>query len=244
MRCLLCLMVVAVFVGCDMADYQRRMDANRERVKIFDEENKVLGKPLGQPPPLKYDDKEQPAWPFDVSLRLPKGISGTVDEEKGKGELTYNSFRAFRYPGDSEGYAVMVAAGFVGAASDKKDEKSKRSPHLSPGEFRVTLLHALHDFYRREYVANMRFPDPEKTTVTRAIPVPSPGAEKPATLTFDVYRWEGDPIKDKEKAAFTLFHHVAGDKQVAVVFQTPASVKDDPAELRKMELSVRSLKLR
>jgi len=229
-----------------MAEYQRRMDVNRARVKLFDEENKILGQMLTNPK-ITENDKEVDAWPFKVVLRLPKGISGSIAGEKEHGIWTYKSFRIFLYPADVNDYAVFVSAGLVGKMKKEKATGEESGwPCWSEAVFRSQVVATLLEYFRNVRLGNMKFPDADfNTKVRKNIDVPVPGAAKPATLAFDRYVWEGTPGRtDKTALAFVLYQHVAGDKQIAVVFQLPAAKKDDADETRKMETSLRTLVLR
>ena len=61
--------------GCGLSDYESRMDAQRARVQKFDDANNRLGDPIAMPMIQVKGGAAQPAWPFDIFLRLPKGYN-------------------------------------------------------------------------------------------------------------------------------------------------------------------------
>src|SRR5262245_4545061 len=73
--CLLFLLLA----GCGLSDYESRIDQERIRVKIFDEENKVLGDLIDRPyDVVKIAEGKEiltQIWPFDVFLRVPKDVN-------------------------------------------------------------------------------------------------------------------------------------------------------------------------
>lgn len=229
-----------MLLGCDAAEYQKRMDIQRARMKIFDEESKWLGKPLEQAV-VKVKTEEFPGWPFEVFLRLPKGISASVAGEKEFGILQYQGFLVFRYPGESESYSVMVAA--AKKAGEEKKEKGKEEgwPRYDAASFRDNTRYAVDVHFRTAFLVNMKYPEPF-TPTRKPIEVPSVGTEKRESLAYDFYTWDGIPsVKDKEPVTFYFYHLQAADRHVGVIFQIPASKKDDSTEMRKMELSMRTL---
>jgi hypothetical protein len=77
---------IALFIaGCGVSHYQAKMLEEQERIRRFDEENKLLDAPL-QLPSKKKDDKG-PARPV-VFIRPPKGISSTAEAHE-KSSILY-----------------------------------------------------------------------------------------------------------------------------------------------------------
>src|SRR5437899_2116987 len=127
-RAVLCvLLLVSLLGGCGLADYEKRMDQQRERLRIIDEENKYLGDMLE--PPVADKDGARPI-PFDIFLRLPRGISKIIADKDGAYSLQDQII--YRYPGP-EGYNFYLAAGLAGTRDQKKELKKGEWP---PEEFR------------------------------------------------------------------------------------------------------------
>ena len=65
----------ALACGCGLSDYEKRMDEQRERMNLFDEENATLGDLIDMPSGKDPRGAEIKV-PFEIYLRLPKGIGG------------------------------------------------------------------------------------------------------------------------------------------------------------------------
>jgi hypothetical protein len=133
--------------GCGLSDYQSRMDAQRARVKKFDDANELLGDPIDIPtmPGKGLRAESQPAWPFDFYLRIPKGY---VREK----EPYYTNFPFYRYAGTEPGYSVFVAA----AVLIDKDAK-ERYGEYSVARFRELVRLGIDHFYFKNYKSDPRF---------------------------------------------------------------------------------------
>lgn len=240
---LLVLAASVALAGCDMADYQKRMEQHRNRLKTFDEDNKVLGQLLVTPQ-VKYQEKDEEktadAWPFDMFLRLPKGISSTHADMKEYGILDLNH-TVFRYPGDLEGYNLIVSAAQVKPEKKddeevKKDEKKEEPPGILPDKFRQHVINAAAAFYQKthELDAEMKGPNPANLTASK------PRGDKGESLAFNVYTFEGRGTTKEKNAAFFLYIYQSGGEQAAFLFQIPAD-KNDTTEREKITRSLRTL---
>jgi hypothetical protein len=100
--------------GCALREYESRMDDQRRRLDIFDEENRYIGSNWIDMPMVDSEKKKGakvPAWPFDVLLRLPKEVftapAPTVYQSPAQ------DLRLFRYGSTAAGYNFFVAAGLI-----------------------------------------------------------------------------------------------------------------------------------
>jgi hypothetical protein len=232
---LLAILLIGV-TGCGLADYQSRMDAQRERVKEFDDANRALDDPIEIPmlpvekpkEPLKDGindpgkDEANPAWLFDFYLRLPKGFGKTP-----KDKIPYFSpFPCFRYSGNEPGYDILIVANLV--AENAKEQKFGMSTREN---FRLWVRMAVKDFYAKTNVAKLELKLPDKER-HQAIDVKtlSPNSDVTTRILYQVsvYSDPGNP-KVKEPTQFRVYIHDepanAKDgtpgKQIAIVVHRP-----------------------
>jgi hypothetical protein len=223
-RALAGLMVFGV-LGCSLGDYTERIDLQQKRLKAFDDENRLLAsQPVGTP------GQDQPAWPFEVYLRLPKGFSSSIAAVY-KSETT-GQVPLFRYEG-GEHLQAFVALGRIDESTakeskdadkpgDKKEkgkdgkgkDKKERAwePEWTVEAFRTGVLNALLVVYHREkYQSTIRFPELRKVTKE---PINDRGEPLPA-ISF-----EGERLKT-ETSLFAIYFHERGTRQAAVIIQYP-----------------------
>jgi hypothetical protein len=227
------LMILLFVLGCDMADYQRRMDESRARLRIFDEDNRHLGKALDVPKfTVKVIDKEESidAWPVDMFLRLPRGVSSTGEPFGAKESAL------FKYAGDPVVYVAV--AGMHGEKEKSKEKRDDGPRRPTPEEFRERIKATFQDFMRGDAGGSFNWKCEETSAKTVTVPAVSAGAER--KLTFDTFQCEAKPAaKEKEALNFSFFHYQAGDHQVLFVFQYAEGKKDQ----KTIELCLRSLGL-
>jgi hypothetical protein len=221
----LVLFTVCLAGGCGLADYEKRMDAQRARLRVVDEENRYLGEMLELPPP---DMDGVAAVPFDFFVRLPRGISPTVADKNGS--YVIGDQVVYRYPGSAEGTNVFLAAA-VAAAPDH--EKKLKKGEVTPEEFREKFQRAL-----GAIVKETLRPSEKSERVTR--PATTYTAEKLPSLDFDYFALEDDPaLKDATHVA--VYVHQRGARLLALAFQVPQAVKTEQAAQQGIDLCLRSL---
>lgn len=231
--------------GCGMGDYLRHMDAERARVRVFDEENRALDEaaemPQGLPPRDPKDRKEkepaapQPLWPFDVYLRLPAGVA---PKAAGRYVATESPpVPLARYPG-KDITNVFIAAGFVG---EKAKDGTLRPGAWAPDDFRRLARGALREYYKKEYKAAPALFG-EEAPAKDSRPRPSWRHEELPPLELE--RSVGTDAENKaakEPSQFEMYYHRAGDRQVVVIYQYPEALKGDQRLKQAIDLSLRTL---
>jgi len=230
------LMVCVGIAGCGLSDYESRMDAERLRIKLYDEENRLLGE-LAEPPPAqppaKEGEPERPVWPFDVCLRLPQGVSGQI---AGVSHGTQSPpVLLFRYAGQG-GFNVFVAAAW---SAPKNKENIYRPGEWPVDDFRREVRAAVGDYYKKFGFA--RIFKQANPTRDRRVPENWRG-EEPTPLDFD--RFTGDDNENKQvkdHSKFELYFYNQGNKQVAIAFQIPEAQANDKQVTDAIDLCLKSL---
>jgi hypothetical protein len=240
------LVCLVALTGCGIADYEKQMDRERARIKFFDKENKHLGDVLEMPTRKvkeKVDDRieerDAPAWPFEIFLRLPKEIQKTVAEKTGVHQAPPLVFG--RYPGADETVNVIVTAALVGVRDDKVKPKPDDWP--PPEEFRDQVRLGLGAMVKKSLHAR-------KFEKVKLVPQNYLG-EKQAAIDFDRLSYElpldpKDVKKDQEgkeipdAVLLDIYLHYKSGRQVAIGFQQLKS-KADAAWKEAVERSLKSL---
>jgi hypothetical protein len=242
--------VVLAAPGCAMREYEARMDDQRRRLEIFDEENRFIGSGwIGMPMievPAKEGSKDSlkvPAWPFEVFLRPPKEVftaaAATVYQSPAQ------DLRLFRYPATTPGYNFFIAAGLV-ADKEKTKDGRYRVGEYTIEDFRDRVRGACLDYYRKEYKFNppgdFLVIDPAKLQKIPMQPITDRGAPLPS---FD---YEALAFKDtfnhaKEPAIIQvyLYQHPRENKQVAIIVQFPATWMSDDSFKQAINWSLKTL---
>lgn len=211
--------------GCGLDAYQKRMDEERERLKVYEEEARYLGPPLTMP--TNPDDKEPPLKTLIVFLRAPRNIGTAPAEADGKFESGRTAL--YRYPGTSEGYNLFLA-GDTG--------------ELKLAEFREQVLKALGEFSERVRKRPLALPKEEEARWTTVV------AQPPETRTdhFPPVRYGALTLpKEAEEGPdashYAVYHHQSGGNNVAIIYQVPPASAKDLAVTRGIDLSLQSLAL-
>ena len=212
-----------VAAGCGLSDYEQRMDAQRARMKLFDEEGRQLDDAI-EIPLRKDGDKEVSVWPFDVFLRLPKGYAAAPKE------YIANKLVMCRYPG-KEGHSILVAAGLL--ADRNKDNKYKPGEWLAE-EFRLNVNGAVQQlfFFRAPPIKA------EKLTLQ---PVSWQADKLPAIIVERETFSDQINEKIKEHSMFRIYHHHQDKHQVAVIYQFPKTQENDAVLATSIDWSIKSL---
>ena len=235
-------------LGCSLGDYEQRIDQQRKRIEIYDEENRVLFSDAVRAP----GEAQQPyTWPFDVYLRLPTkygaSIAGFYKSD------TTPTVPLFRYNG-GEGYQIFVAAGWIELAKEEKDKEKEKDargkdkkaketkkevknwePEWTVDAFRAGVLNALLVVYHfQEYKSTIGGVDKTGFGRMTKVPLSDRGESLPA-IAFEAVTVKTDT------SLFAINFHENGTRQVAVIFQYPHS-REGAAEINQaIDWSLKSL---
>lgn len=224
--------------GCGLADYEKRIDEQKEYLQRFDEENELLGQPLEMPTRTVKDDKglrlETPL-PLEFFLRPPKGIANKFKAEDPP--FVYEGLPVVRYEGP-KGYNVLATTAPVTPEKGKAVAKGS----LRVKEFQQRTRGALADYFQKQSGRVMPWlsPDFEKTKPdTRVFPNPR---GKSTQITFDTQTL-AEHVDKKAGALFYLYFTSTPFQQGAIIFQVPAEVSDNAVLKRAIQLSVNTYAL-
>ncbi len=219
------LLATCFLSGCGLGDYESHIDKQRARLRMVDEENKYLGQMLENPPP-QADDDPRPL-PFDIFMRLPRGISATVADKEGSFPIN-KDLLIYRYPG-ARGYNVFLAAMMIARDQPNEPSVSDAAPQAFQESFRSAVTTIL----------GKNWPRPEKLEHLVRPPI-NYSADKPVNLTFEYFKLEDDgAVKDAADVGF--YFHQKGSRLIGLAFQTPLAQKNDSAVQQGIDLCVRSL---
>jgi len=237
-RSLLLTLFCLIAAGCGLGDYESRMDAERARVKLYDEENRLLGELVEQPSEKVRDreaggDVDRPVWPFVVCLRLPQGIAG-MDSGRFQGVPTVP---VFRYPG-KDGYNVFVAAGML---VERNKENVYRPGEWPAEDFRQGVRAGVREYYKKIYdfiplklLKDQAVKDIKARTSWRSEDLPP--------LEFERYDGNDNDNKNlKDNSNFDLYIHRQGNRQVAIAVQVPQSLAKEKQTTDAIDLCLKSL---
>ncbi len=225
-------LLILLFCGCGLSDYEKRMDEQRERLARLDEEERLLGERIDLP-------KGKDAYgndiklPFRFTLRLPKEVSRTF---RGKEAIYYgDKLPLYRFFGKGDLNVFIAVAGIP----DKNAViKEKDRDEATPEEFAVKVRSGLQDFIRREYSLNDNLPD---FTQTKKDPRETVRDNRPFTLKLDSLSF--DTQRPQSLNRFFVFFHQTGYRQAAVIYQVPQGLVPDQTFQRAIDYSIKSLNL-
>ena len=220
---------LVLLCGCGLADYEKRMDEQRERLRLLDEEATLLGDMIELPSGKDTYGKEVQV-PFEIFLRFPKGINGAY--VPGPKAIYYFAKQPlYRYSGKGD-FNVFVAWAKLAEKGAKAEEDE-----VFAEDFRTRLRGGLHDFITREYQVNAPIPEFAKLkkdprTVVRE------GRKR--LLDFESIQFKDPRLQNPSE--FYVYVIVWNDRQAAVVYQAPVQGADQQF-LRVMDISLRSLEI-
>ena len=226
------LLLTAGALGCGLGDYEERIDRQHTRIKLFDEEVKALGDAIALPG-KKENNKDVPAWPFDVFLRLPRGTNSAP-----AGPYTGLGARlpVYLYGKSSTGLNTLVAAGFV---AQKNKEGAYKVNEWTPEDFRRELLLGLKDFYSKQYGFFLDIRPSLTFRPERRTPH-GPDGEPNSPIPFEAAEITDDTIKEvKGNSVFLIYHYLAGNRQVGIIYQVPKVQRGE--EMKRVDFSLKSL---
>jgi hypothetical protein len=228
----LCIAGLLYVLGCGLSDYERRMDEQREKMRAFDEEVLVLGDLIEMPYQLDAKNRKVPLIPFDMFLRMPKGVSGKFG---GPGATyTYANQPLFRYSSNQTDFNVFVAGAKV---LDKKSKTPPKDDQVSPDDFRFRVRGGLQDFFSRQHGVGLQIPDDTKLKKERRSAFRK-GAMR--TLEFESMEIEDPRVQNPSK--LYIFFHSWVDRQAAVIYQVPKA-KADATFTKTMDISLKTLEV-
>jgi hypothetical protein len=207
------------------------MDAERARVKLYDEESILLGEPIEQPMDKGKDgEPDKAVWPFEVCLRVPANVNAKIAGRYGV------NVPLFRYVGE-KGISVYVAAGMI---VEKNKENIYKPGEYTNDDFRQGVRFGLKKAYEKlnDFTSRLLQEQPVKDTRQ---PQSWRGETLPA-LEFDKYEGsDKDNKRIKENSAFELYIHREGNRQVAIVYQVPEDRAKDKQVIDAIDYSLKSL---
>lgn len=224
---------LAVLSGCGLADYEKRMDEQRERLQAMDKENEVLGDVI-QMPSGKDPYGEAIKVPFDIFLRPPQGIAVKIQGPKA---IYYGGkLPLYRYTNASKTDVNMfvAAAKIVDATSKEKPKEDE----LTPDDFRAKVREALLDYFRREHGGwNASLPD-FAALKKESLPVTREGKQQALVLETAV----ADDGRLQNPSRLFIFVHVGKYRQAAVIYQAPVQIAEQGFR-SAVEISVKTLEI-
>lgn len=230
---LLLLATLLALGGCGLGDYQKNMDEQRARVKLFDDESRLLGDAIE--PPMdkgKEGEPEKSVWPFDVYLRLPAIVGGNVIARYQKLGVTLG-----RYTSGSE-MTVYVAAGLL---VERNKEGIYKPGEFISDDFRTGVRSALKEAYQKQFDFTPARLVQEQPVREQRQPASWRGESLPA-LDFDKYVGsDKENTRAKEVSAFEMYVYRIANRQVAIVYQMPERVAKDQTYGEMVDFSLKSL---
>jgi hypothetical protein len=232
-QCLLPSCLLVLVAGCALGDYETRIDKQRKRLDVLDDENRFLNEPIEVPNTENKDGTKSPAWPFNVSIRLPRDFGASIGAT-----FSFNSQPLFRCS-TRDNYCAFVAAGLIPEKKDGKDAKgkdAKPAPSEWPVEkFRANVYGALREYcYKDPKIAS--FPSLEGVSYTKMtkVTVGETGELLPA-IAFDVVYFKAGEFR------FDCYFHQQNDRQAAIVFQYPLASANDENLKKGIDMSLASI---
>jgi hypothetical protein len=236
-RSMLLLWLLSVcMTGCGLRDYADRMEQERARVKLFDEENRLLGEMPEAPAPLKSDkegEPDRPIWPFEVFLRLPAKVAGQVESVFAASPPV----PVAKYKG-KDGLTVFIAVGLVA----EKNEKNIYAPNSwPPDDFRRSVRKAIELDYQKTTKSVARLFPKEQGVRDKRQPQ-TWRAETPPALDYEKFTGNDSDNKNaKEPSQFELYYYRSGSRQIAIGFQIPQRLAGDKSVTDGIDLCLKSL---
>ncbi len=251
-----CICVLFVMMlGCDLANYQERMDRQIARLQKWDEEQASLGSPLLIPGPVQ-EGQATSVTNYRIFYRPPAYISSTVKLDEypwGPGKLV------FRYPG-KDNYNLFLARKPLPNATTpnqgtnqqlQQPDEPPRGNTTKNGKdkkreltFLQKVAAGLQDFYVAEYkhkpkTVQFFFPDPDDSLVAIE-PFQMDDPPLP-TLKFQLGLME---VREKTipNVQFRLYHFAKEKetKEVVIVFQIPLEKANDEETLKLIHRSLKT----
>lgn len=193
--------------GCGVSDYQNRLDEQRKRVQEIDEFNSLLDDPIEIPTmQIGASKEDQPAWPFEVFLRLPKGYT-SVPKEK----APYN-IALFRYSGDDPNMNIFIIAAHIAEPDEKQVFKK-----YHPKTFKLYVKTALEEHLLKTTKSKVALVEPKEETsdVVKSFAIYPEDAKRILFRQFE-YREPGGK-RTKDVSVFRVNLHEDAGKQICII---------------------------
>jgi hypothetical protein len=198
--------------GCDLGDYEKRVDEERSWVSYFDSENKMLGDAVSLPrkkdtvivtnkagkPEKKLEPN--PLLKIDVFLRPPKQFASRLSKDDEN-----NPFANLLYRYVGRGNFQLL----IGATQEKKK---------TPAAFQEEVRLALAQYYLKEYKRPVVFP-PTKTKPDQRKPFQT-RFDKPLPIVFQTVTYTDGLDQGR---SFQVFLYKSGIDQIAIVLESPTA---------------------
>jgi hypothetical protein len=216
--------------GCGLSDYEKRMDEQRDRLNLIDEENAALGDLIDMPSGKDPYGGEIKV-PFEIFLRVPKGVSGAFQERDSL--YVFEKQLLVRYIGNKTDVNVFAAWARIA----EKDAKTKpKEDEVLPEDFHRRVRGALMDFIARTGFnanpPNFNQANKDPRQVLRDGKMRKLDLE---SLAFD------DPRPEPQRSRFLVYFLTWNDRQGAVVYQVP--LKDVGQYTKGVDISLRTLEI-
>jgi hypothetical protein len=211
--------------GCGLGDYEKRVEEERARVQAFEEEDRALGVPLLMPdnPYAADEGKNHPMPQNEMFLRPPRGISSRpADEEK---PIRAGDVFLFRYPGP-EGYNLFLAGAAPGT--------------LKTEQFQQDVRKALSEYVAQLTKQPLTFP-PNAVLTGVVKPPPVSRTVKLPPIRLESQAVDDSAPDDKGHRYLLHFQRVAGNRQIAVIYQLPRAATTQANVTQAIDLSLRTL---
>ena len=219
--------------GCGLSDYQRQMDAQRARIKEFDDTNNLLDDPIEMPTIESADKQETPAWLLDFYLRLPRGC-GAMPKDR---TPYFAPLPFFRYAGPGPGYNYFVCAAVL--LEPKAQAEYDKYPMK---DFRSYVVQAINDFYFKTYKSRIELKPPDQTPPLRKFVKPfwalTGGAGADEQIGYDEFAYE---TTGKDASHFRVYFHEQRGKQIGIVAQRPRQLPADSTFEKGLEACLATL---
>jgi hypothetical protein len=213
--------------GCGLSDYEKRMDEQRERLKLFDEEAALLYDIIDMPKGKDAYGNEIKV-PFEVMLRLPIRFSGKF--EGPKAVYSAEKLPLYRFSSDKPDVNVLVAWAL---AADKNAKAAPKADEVLPEDFRNRVRGALQVYITRTYSVSANIPDFNQL---KKDPRQVVRDGRPRTLDF-----ESTSFDDPRQNRYMVYFETWPDRQAAVIYQVP--VQQIGQYQRAMDVSLKTLEI-
>jgi len=230
MRVLLFATMLGMLTGCGLSDYEKRMDEQRSRLELFDEEGKLLSDIIDMP---KGKDSYGNVIkvPFEIFLRFPKPVWPKFQGPKAMYQGAHKQ-PLYRYEGKTD-MNVLVGLAMVASSKEKAEENE-----ALPEDFRARVREGIMDFISREY--RMSATPPEFTDLKKDVRQTTREG-RPHTLEFETIFFD-DPRR-QDPSRFFVFFNTHKYRQAVVIYQLSAQQANDKAALHAMDVSLKTLEI-
>lgn len=246
MRVPLLVAMLALLTGCGLSDYEKRMDEQRARLELYDEQAKLLSDMIEMPKGKDAYGNEIKV-PFDIFLRFPRPVFSSFRGPKAI-YLSGNKKPLYRYEGKTD-FNVLVALAEVLPPESKTEKaepatkgeagpKSESTTKETVPAFRARVREGLMDYISREY--RMAATPPEFTDLKKDVRETTRDG-RPHKLEFETVVFD-DPRR-QDPSRFFVFFRTHMTRQAAVIYQLPMQLAGDRPTLHALDISLKTLEI-